>query len=732
MRSRNLWHLLLMLLGLLSSGYTLSTQAAGVVINCSTFGATATPGVYIEGTLGAALVGGGEITFTCSDTIIVPLIQITANTHIDATGQNITLNGSHATPYMFAITTGTPRSELELTNLTITQGVGSIITNLGGKVTLTDCAVTANTPSSSLISNQNTQGSVGRMSLVNTTVSGNTSTSATIFNDGEMILTSSVVSGNSTQGGAAGIYNGGGSSYVPGFFATLILNDSTISDNTAIAGGPGGIRSAGNLTLTRSTVSGNRVNQAGVNGGGIFNLATMNLSNSIVSGNSAPGFGGGIHNTYGSESTITDSTVSNNTAGNGGGGISNYGGHLTINNSTLSSNSARDGGGIYNFDSQLMVTNSTLSGNTGSNRGGGIYNYAPLILTNVTLSGNSAPEGGGIYVFSTNFTPYLSNTLIANSLAGGNCAGLTQYLTDNGYNQADDNTCNLASGSSSSPNLGLLADNGGPTQTHALLPGSPAIDQIPSGANGCGTDITIDQRGVTRPQGANCDIGAYEVAVVSDTQSPVVSAVSATPNPTPPNASVTLTATVNDGSTGNSTITSAEYKIDDGEWTSMNAADDAFDSPSEAVTATLTFAPSQAGTRTVFVRGADASGNTSDGTAYTTVTVMAQDTLHVGAISGTVTLSKKGYTLNATVLVLDQNNVPIPRATAYILITQPSTDDLVKGIKTQTDKSGVAKITVTSKMESAWKICVTNLAKSGYVYDESANVETCETFAITL
>jgi Right handed beta helix region len=498
---KNPFNLLFAMGLLMCSILPLTVHAAGVVTDCSTFGSTGTPGVYVPGTLGAALVGGGDIIFQCSGTINVPLMLITADTRIDATGRNVTLNGSNAQPYMFAITSGVPRSELELKNLTITQG-GPIITNLGGKVTLTDCVITVNATSLWIIYNENTQGSVGRMSFINTTVSGNTSDIATILNYGEMILTNSVVSGNNNR-----VYNGG-------TIATLTLIDSTVSDNSSV----GIYNSGGKLTLTRSTVSGNRVNTSSGNGGGIFNVGTMTLSNSIVSNNYTVGFGGGIDNGYGAESTITDSTVSNNTGGQGGGGISNYGGHLTLTSSTLSGNSARDGGGIHNFDSQLTITNSTLSGNTASNRGGGIYNYAPLTLTHATLSDNSAPEGGGIYVFSS-VTAYLSNTLIANSPAGGNCAGFAQYLTDNGYNLADDNACNLTASTSmpnTNPNLGPLADNGGLTKTHALLSGSPAVDRIPQGTNGCGTTITTDQRGVSRPQGIGCDIGAYEVGFLGD------------------------------------------------------------------------------------------------------------------------------------------------------------------------------------------------------------------------
>lgn len=105
---------------------------------------------------------------------------------------------------------------------------------------------------------------------------------------------------------------------------------------------------------------------------------------------------------------------------------------------------------------------------------------------------------------------------MANSPSGGNCSGI---ITDGGYNLNSDaagNTCGFATANNSLPNtwpapwLGPLADNGGPTKTHALQLPSPAINAVPQGANGCATDITTDQRGIKRPQGGKCEIGSFE------------------------------------------------------------------------------------------------------------------------------------------------------------------------------------------------------------------------------
>ena len=121
-----------------------------------------------------------------------------------------------------------------------------------------------------------------------------------------------------------------------------------------------------------------------------------------------------------------------------------------------------------------------------------------------------------ITFFSTGTT--LKNTIVANSPAGGNCRNEGGTLTDGGYNIDDDNSCGLSTANNSMPSTNpllasSLANNGGPTKTIALLKGSPAINAIPQATNGCGTDVTKDQRGVSRPQGEGCDIGAFEKKV---------------------------------------------------------------------------------------------------------------------------------------------------------------------------------------------------------------------------
>ncbi len=226
---------------------------------------------------------------------------------------------------------------------------------------------------------------------------------------------------------------------------------------------------------------------------------------STISGNGAA-FGGGIWNYPSGTLTVTDSTISDNTVGNDGGGIYNTAtATLTVTNSTISGNTAGSGpgGGIENAGT-LTVTNSTISGNTTTNNGGGISNTGTLTVTDSTLSGNTAGlNGDGI-----SGAVMLTGSILDNAAA--NVAG---PLTSGGHNLFSDDpseTDNAVLISTdlvdTDPLLGPLADNGGPTQTMALLPGSPAIN---TGVAIAG--VTTDQRGVAQAPGERPDIGAFEL-----------------------------------------------------------------------------------------------------------------------------------------------------------------------------------------------------------------------------
>ena len=326
------------------------------------------------------------------------------------------------------------------------------------------------------------------------------------------------------------------------------------------------------LTITGGSLIGN--------GGGISSGATLTISNCAISGNSitadAFGYSGaGIYNA--GTMTIVNCTVNNNQAltvgflSTSGGGISNDGGTLTIQNSTISENTAAgtgDGGGVYNTGS-LTAINSTIRGNTGS-FGGGIFGVATI--TNCTIIGNSAVfEGGGIDGFGTisNCTISGNRTTAGHSRGGGIsgtgtitnstfsdnqsvnggsiCAiGTVQLgntilkygsiflldgtITSNGYNLSSDYGGGFLTGPgdqiNTDPLLSPLQDNGGPTLTHALLPGSPAIN---TGDPNFTPPPTYDQRGspFVRVFNRRIDIGSFEV------QPSPRSAPTPRPRPTP-------------------------------------------------------------------------------------------------------------------------------------------------------------------------------------------------------
>jgi hypothetical protein len=184
---------------------------------------------------------------------------------------------------------------------------------------------------------------------------------------------------------------------------------------------------------------------------------------------------------------------------------------VTITNSTLSGNAAAKGGGIWQQGGVLTLTSDTLSGNSASYGG----------------AGAEPGVGGGIYVNATHTT--LKNVILANTANGGNCYVLPSFAlppVSQGHNLSDDATCSsfVQAGDLNDTPAGLdlngLQDNGGPTKTIALLVSSPAIDAIPL----CECSGGTDQRGVTRPQGTTCDIGAFELqqATTADTTPPAI------------------------------------------------------------------------------------------------------------------------------------------------------------------------------------------------------------------
>lgn len=263
--------------------------------------------------------------------------------------------------------------------------------------------------------------------------------------------------------------------------------------------------------------------------------ATVTISDSTISGNHATGdiaSGGGINNGTGTlvivNSTITGNTSTSTEGYAQAGAIKNGNGTLTIINSTISGNTAwaagtgnsAFGGAIYNTGA-LVIATSTISGNTAiaetspNAYGGGIVNHTVLddpdmVIGSSTIANNTAANGSSIEIFSGSVI--LHQTILASNVSD-NCRireGLDGSIISSGYNLSSDNSCYLTQTTDlpvRNPQLGDLADNGGPTWTHAIDMSSPAYN--------AGDDLCLsgsDQRGVSRPQFGTCDIGAFELA----------------------------------------------------------------------------------------------------------------------------------------------------------------------------------------------------------------------------
>jgi hypothetical protein len=287
-------------------------------------------------------------------------------------------------------------------------------------------------------------------------------------------------------------------------------------------GNGGGIANYGTATLSDVTISGN--SSAGSNGGGgIYTTGPLTLTRVSVTGNTITGTGyaGGLY--LAAQSSLSDVNVSNNTGNQVGGILVNYSGSPTTLSRVLVSNNqpllaATLAGGMYvTGGSSADLINATFSGNqegpsasSSAAAGTQLASAGTASLTNVTFYGVPSSQLKSVHAASGG-TITMTNTLLANGGAAGNCAGVGT-ITSAGNNLSSDNTCSsFSSGSgdqtNTDPLLGSLANNGGFTSTHALLAGSPAIN---AGTNtGC---PSTDQRGTTRLRVTTdpCDIGGYE------------------------------------------------------------------------------------------------------------------------------------------------------------------------------------------------------------------------------
>jgi fibronectin type 3 domain-containing protein len=384
------------------------------------------------------------------------------------------------------------------------------------------------------------------------------STLAAVSGGGSVTLASGCVY---TLTAANNSTDGGGGTGLPVITGTVTIAGSgaTITRSTA-SGTPTfrifDVAGSGNLSLDSLTVSNGLLNNTSSTGGaGIYNHGTLSVSGSTFTGNSSPSpngvSGGGISNT--GQLTVTTSTFTNNSAQEGGavfnqntatitnttfannvgtiyggGAILNAFGTTNVFSSTFIGNTGPGGGAIDN-DTTITFRNSTFYNNTGGGGGGGaINNFGTATFIQSTLSGNTANTGSNIHNYSSGSvtaTTTLIMSIVANGVGGSNCNSNGPPIIDSGYNLDSGSSCGFTTAqhalNNTQPQLLAIASNGGPTQTMALPLSSPATNAIPTSVNGC--NGSIDQRGVARPQGAGCDIGAFEMIISSsDTQPPTV------------------------------------------------------------------------------------------------------------------------------------------------------------------------------------------------------------------
>lgn len=368
-------------------------------------------------------------------------------------------------------------------------------------------------------------------------------------NQSDMSISESTITENHADFDGGGIRN-----YRRG---VLQISASQISDNFAASNG-GGIWNYHDLSIHDSDVSGN---EAGEDGGGIWNYDKLDVDGSQVSGNKAERHGGGVYNHAAQgEARFSNTTFDGNAAGYIGGGIYNahvanlkgveilensaergggvFSGYaLSIESSILKQNAANSGGAIYNtwrsevassllYDnnaeedggavrtsgSRFTLKDSTVSSNSAGRMGGGLYSDAEIALQNSTVYSNSAEgTGGGLF---NNGSLQLWNSIVAGSPLGGDVQGVGSVAFAGEHNLVQDGSLIGPGILNVDPMLAPLADNGGPTETHALTEGSPAID---AGGQSVATDLDgkplpWDQRGegFRRILGYGVDLGAYE------------------------------------------------------------------------------------------------------------------------------------------------------------------------------------------------------------------------------
>ena len=540
-----------------------------------------------------------------------------------------------------------PAFTVTMRGFTITNGLtqpGDTGTASGGgirakgvaSVTLTAMIINGNeaTADGGGIAMENQINSTWVLTISNSTISNNHAgdSGGGIDSDG----TGSIVINGGTLISGNTALNFGGGIFVEGAFAgtggaNLTMQATLVSDNKALASSAfgGGIANVGTgaVSITGSTVQNN---SSGNFGGGFSDAVcrgTLSISSSAFLGNTAVNGGGAIED-CGARTLIAFSQIDGNSSGGVGGGILARGTTLMVQNSTFANNTASlNGGGIElqtsgTGSSASSITNSTITNNSTDNNGGGDNGggldasagfTGSLKLASVTISGNFASNGGGLVWAGTSGSAInLVNTIVAKNSAasvgpdannpagsfadgGGNLIGISGAGSGNtGFTAPTTQTGTVAT--PLDPLLGPLQNNGGPTQTLALLIGSPAIDK------GLTTSVTADQRGVPRPQGAKYDVGAYEFNQ-GPTPSANLSAPSLDFGSQGMGTSASQPITITDNGTGALTLSDVILS-------GANAGDFTFTPPSDCPTLPTTiqisdfcgymvaFKPSSTGTRT--------------------------------------------------------------------------------------------------------------------------------------
>jgi len=504
-------------------------------------------------------VNGNDITVLISDLII---------TNGLATGSGIDEYGGGI--YLGEADNSVTISNCTIVGCTADEDGGGLYVNAGVTLTVRDSRVSGNTATDKgggaylfsgaytldtcrIYENESSQGGglcIGDLNdptttgtIVNCVVSNNTTSSlgGGIYCNGDSNNLS--MAGCTITVNTSGSYGGGmyvGASVTDASSTRVLVNGTTFSDNAATNSGGGIYVNDQVVYMTNCTISGNSSTAATFDGGGIAvsgGQASLEMDGCTMSGCSAADAGGGI---YASDPvTIRNSTISGCSADGQGGALHmRADAPLTILSSTISGCTADDGGGMYALD-LVTISNCTISGCTADDDAGGMYASDPVVICNSTFSGNDASgadgRGGAVYfngdgdtlkiynstiytnscgaanrgggIYRVNGDVYLYSAIIAGSEnldMRGEIHTLTNccYQTESGIGtpEGSDNVVG-------DPELDALADNGGPTMTHALQSGSQCINE---GVNILG--LLTDQRGTgyARVTGGDCDIGAFE------------------------------------------------------------------------------------------------------------------------------------------------------------------------------------------------------------------------------